>query len=313
MESLLRIHFESDTVESALSGHQQQLHRHGDLARWEQARAQLPTVSSGWHIDNGWLLAGAAVERPADLAETLKTFIPWRKGPLKLGGVAIDTEWRSDFKWDRMSPHLALAGKTVLDVGAGNGYFGWRMLEAGAALVVGCDPTQLFVMQHEVISHFTGPAPNVLLGLRLEDLPPGLAGFDVVFSMGVLYHRRDHQAHLADLAARLKPGGELVLETLVIPGQGEDLLAPEDRYANMRNVHALPTIALLSRWMDQAGYEAIRCLDVTPTTSAEQRTTEWMPFHSLAEALDPNDPSRTCEGHPAPLRAVMLARKRLAG
>lgn len=310
MKIQLSPHFDQATVEAALAAHVQQLQRHGDLPRWRQAQAELPVVPTGWHIDKGWLIAGKAALDQAALTESLKDFIPWRKGPLNLGGVAIETEWRSDLKWDRIAPHLDLAGKTVLDVGAGNGYFGWRMLEAGAALVVGCDPTQLFVVQHEVISHFSGPAPNVLLALRLEDLPAGLADFDVVFSMGVLYHRRDHLAHLADLGSRLKAGGELVLETLVIPGQEEHSLEPEDRYANMRNVHALPTVSLLSNWLEQAGYEDVRCVDVTPTTVDEQRTTEWMPFHSLAEALDPNDPDRTQEGYPAPLRAVMLAEKR---
>jgi tRNA (mo5U34)-methyltransferase len=174
--------------------------------------------------------------------------------------------------------------------------------------VVGCDPTQLFVIQHEVIGHFAGPVPNVLLALRLEELPEGLASFDTVFSMGVLYHRRDHQAHLSDLAARIKSGGELVLETLVIPGDDEAVLVPDDRYANMRNVHALPTVPMLERWLKQAGYIDIRSIDVTPTTSSEQRSTDWMPFHSLAQALDPHDASKTMEGHPAPLRAVVLAR-----
>lgn len=302
-------HFDQATVESAIAAHAAQLQRHGDLARWREAQSQLPQVDTGRRIEDGWLVAGEAVGDPAALREILKTFIPWRKGPVNLGGVAIETEWRSDWKWGRIAPHVDLAGKTVLDVGAGNGYFGWRMLDAGAGLVVGCDPTQLFVVQHEVIGHFAGPAPNVLLALRLEDLPDGLADFDTVFSMGVLYHRRDHLSHLADLAARLKAGGELVLETLVIPGNDELVLAPDGRYANMRNVHALPSVPLLARWLDEAGYRDIRCVDITPTTVKEQRTTDWMPFHSLAQALDPDDTGKTMEGHPAPLRAVMLGRR----
>jgi tRNA (mo5U34)-methyltransferase len=299
----------NEPLREAQEAHHAQLARHGDWPRWQAALARLPRVETGWRVEAGWLVAGDGVDDPATLRATLKDFIPWRKGPLKLGGVVIETEWRSDFKWDRIAPHVDLAGKRVLDVGAGNGYFGWRMLEAGAERVLGCDPTQLFVAQHEVIRHFAGPASNDLLALRLEDLPVGLAGFDTVFSMGVLYHRRDHLAHLRDLAARLAPGGELILETLIIEGDSLQPLAPEDRYANMRNVHALPTVALLIEWLDQAGYRDIHCLDVTATTSAEQGSTEWMPFHSLAEALDPGDPSRTREGHPAPLRAVMRASK----
>jgi tRNA (mo5U34)-methyltransferase len=34
-----------------------------------------------------------------------------------------------------------------------------------------------------------------------------------------------------------------------------------------------------------------------------------MTSESLAEFLDPNDPGKTIEGYPAPLRAVLVARK----
>jgi tRNA (mo5U34)-methyltransferase len=298
----------AEPAANLLRQHREHLDRHGDTARWRAVMAQLPQVESGWTMVDGRLVAGDPVADQHALRELLKTFVPWRKGPLRLGGVAIDTEWRSDLKWARIAGHLDLAGKRILDVGAGNGYFGWCMLDAGAEQVIGCDPTQLFVIQHEVIGHFAGPAANELLALRLEDLPPALAGFDVVFSMGVLYHRRDHLAHLSDLAARLAPGGQLVLETLIVPGDEMTRLTPSGRYANMRNVHALPTLPQLMDWLDQAGFVELTCVDVTATTRAEQRRTEWMPFHSLPEALDPNDPARTREGHPAPLRAMLLAR-----
>ncbi len=299
--------FGPDISKQALSAHARHLDRHGDLKRWQAAISELPLVDRRWQIINGCLEAGAEVDQPETLIKQLRTLIPWRKGPLKLGGVHIDTEWRSDLKWNRLAGAIDLRDKQVLDVGAGNGYFGWRMLEAGAARVIACDPTQLFVMQHEAISHFAGPAENYLLALRLEDLPDGMTGFDTVFSMGVLYHRRDHLAHLSDLARRLAQGGELVLETLIIPGEDRNVLVPQGRYANMRNVHALPTVSQLIDWMDAAGYEDIRLIDTTPTTSEEQRSTDWMPFHSLAEALDPVDAASTREGHPAPIRAVLAA------
>lgn len=302
--------FDTELVASIVHSHSKALARHGDLARWREAQTKLPAVQTGWQFRDRRLIAGNTAADLQELTETLRTFIPWRKGPLELGGVGIDTEWRSDWKWARIAPHVDLTDQRVLDVGCGNGYFGWAMLAAGAQQVIGCDPTQLFVIQHEVISHFAGEANHQILALRLEDLPPELNEFDTVFSMGVIYHRRDHLAHLTDLAARLRPGGQLVLETLIIDGKTETLLAPEDRYANMRNVHALPTVALLQRWLQQAGYTDIDCVDITPTTTQEQRTTEWMPFHSLPEALNPTDPTRTREDHPSPLRAVVLARKK---
>ncbi len=305
----LVVDYDPATARSALKAHTRHLNQHGDSLRWQAVVDHLPLVQQQWRMVDGWLEAGSEYEDPETLAESLRELIPWRKGPVKLGGVAIDTEWRSDLKWSRLADPIDLRDKRILDVGAGNGYFGWCMLSAGARRVIACDPTPLFVMQHQAIRHFTGPAENHLLALRLEDMPVEIGEFDTVFSMGVLYHRRNHLAHLIDLARRLAPGGELVLETLIIPGEDRNVLVPEGRYANMRNVHALPTVSELEDWLEQAGYANIRCIDITPTTRQEQRQTEWMPFHSLAEALDPDEPDKTREGHPRPRRTIMLAEK----
>ncbi len=279
--------------------------RHGDLPKWQAAVDALPEVESGWRIDNGVLVAGGAADDLEALSETLEALIPWRKGPLRLGGVDIDTEWRSDWKWNRIARHVELQGRRVLDIGAGNGYFGWRMLADGAEQVVGCDPTLVFYMQYRAIKHFAGESNHLLLPLKFEQLP-ARADFDTVFSMGVLYHRKNPHEHLQRIRDHLAAGGRAVVETLIIPGDGDDELDPPDRYANMRNVHHLPTARRLLRWFEDNGFGHARIVDVTPTTSEEQRTTEWMPFHSLANALADGD-RLTVEGHPPPLRATAIA------
>ncbi len=301
--------FGGPLADALVEQHDNWLNRHGNWPAWCQMRDTLPAVTQRWRLQDGCLTAGEDVDQPDLLTEQLKSFIPWRKGPVCLGGVAIDTEWRSDFKWTRLARHINLRDEQVLDVGAGNAYFGWCMLAAGARRVFGCDPTQLFIAQHEVIRHFAGLAANHLIAARLEDLPPALSGFDRVFSMGVLYHRRDPLEHLNALKARLRPGGGLVLETLILDGPDDQVLVPPDRYANMRNVHALPTRQRLESWLQASGWTATEWIDITATTSAEQRRTEWMPFHSLSEALSADDPTLTREGLPAPLRAIVLARK----
>lgn len=270
---------------------------------------------------------GAIAPDQNKLAETLMQLHPWRKGPLQLGGCFIDTEWRSDWKWDRLAPHLDLQDKQVLDIGCGNGYFGWRMLAAGARQVVGIDPTLLFVMQWQACRHFAGDLPNYVLPLGIEDLPLGgpeegspPVNMDTVLSMGVLYHRRDPVEHLRQIAALLTPGGEMVLETLVLPsGQAgsmdDEVLVPENRYARMRNVWAVPGTGKLLDWVAEAGFKNIRLVDVTTTQVSEQRSTDWMKFESLAESLaelpdkeKPGEkPGRTLEGYPAPTRAMILA------
>ena len=281
--------------------------RHGRLSEWQAALDRLPTAKPGWRVDHGVLVAGEPVAAQDTAVDALKRLVPWRKGPLRLAGVAIDTEWRSDWKWDRVAPRVDLAGRHVLDIGGGNGYFAWRMLDAGAASVTVCDPTLVFWMQHRAIARFAGPAALDFLPLRFEDLPT-VAAFDVVFSMGVLYHRRDPLEHLDRIAGQLVPGGMLVLETLILPGDGLEELDPPDRYANMRNVHRLPTAPRLAAWLEASGYVDIEVRDRTRTTTDEQRPTAWMPFHSLAHALAP-DGNATVEGHPPPLRAVVTARR----
>lgn len=284
-------------------------HPHGDLTRWRSAVDSLPAVEQVLKADSPAPSLGTAVQDTEALTSQLMELHPWRKGPLVLGGVRIDTEWRSDWKWNRLAPHVELSGARILDIGCGNGYFGLRMLEAGADLVVGIDPTLLFVMQHLACRHFSGDVPNYVLPLGIEDLPDGPADFDTVFSMGVLYHRRDHLEHLRKLRALLKNGSTLVLETLVLPKHRRGaLLVPEGRYARMRNVWAIPGIRLLADWINQAGFSDVEVVDVTATTPSEQRSTSWMQFESLDQALDPDDPSLTIEGHPAPVRAVAIAR-----
>ncbi|KAA9131501.1 tRNA 5-methoxyuridine(34)/uridine 5-oxyacetic acid(34) synthase CmoB [Marinihelvus fidelis] len=294
---------------SALAEHELATLGHGDLPRWQQALAALPAVVTRSELDHGAPRLGAPADDPGALRDTLMRLHPWRKGPLCLGGVEIDTEWRSDFKWDRVAPHLDLDGHTVLDVGCGNGYFGWRMLGAGAKCVVGIDPTPLFVMQWRAQAHFAGNLPNFVLPLKDTQLPCDLAGFDTVCSMGVLYHRRDPADHLARLMACLRPGGTLLLETLVLDQPGEAVMVPEGRYARMRNVWGVPTPGNLAGQLEQAGFIDVECVDLARTTVAEQRSTDWMRFESLPECLDPDDPSLTVEGHPAPVRAVMRAKR----
>jgi len=280
--------------------------RHGDLPKWQAALDALPEVETGWHIEDGVLVAGERVEDSRALTDTLKQFIPWRKGPVQLGGVAIDTEWRSDWKWNRIAPRVDLKGQRVLDIGAGNGYFGWRMLADGAAQVVGCDPTLVFYTQYQAMEHFAGESPHLLLPLKFEQLP-ARADFDTVFSMGVLYHRKNPHEHLQRIRDHLTPTGTAVIETLIIPGKGDDELDPKDRYANMRNVHHLPTEERLLRWIMEAGFSTAEIVDVTRTTVEEQRATDWMPFHSLVNALA-DDAERTIEGFTPPMRATALGR-----
>lgn len=285
---------------------------HGDLPKWRQVLASLPSCESrAAELTGPVVTAGPDAFAPAEreqVRELLMKLAPWRKGPFQVGDILIDAEWRSDRKWARLEDAISpLANRLVLDVGCGNGYYALRIRGMDARLVVGVDPMLLYVAQHAAIRHFMPPQPVHVLPLSMQELPH-TGSFDTVFSMGVLYHQRAARKHLDELRRALKPEGELVLETLILPGRLKEARTP-GRYARMRNVWLLPTLPLLLDWLEEAGFAGARTADVSTTTHVEQRRTDWMTFESLTEALDPDDPSLTIEGWPAPQRAVVVSRR----
>tara|TARA_R110000782_G_scaffold129164_1_gene220731 strand:+ start:4421 stop:5392 length:972 start_codon:yes stop_codon:yes gene_type:complete len=288
---------------------------HGDYARWKSTVDSLPAISPS-HIllDSNIVHIGNTTDCSEDVAkellQQLKILMPWRKGPYNLFGCLIDTEWRSDLKWSRLDKFIKpLDERVVLDIGCGNGYYGWRMLGNNARHVVGLDPTLLFFMQFSAIKKYIPNANIDLLPFGIQELPDFQLNFDTVFSMGVIYHRRDPLEHLNQCFNCLKAGGELVLESLVVDDKNMDVLIPEDRYAKMSNVWAVPSTAIMIHWAERAGFQNARIIDVTQTTSDEQRKTEWMKFESLSDFLDKEDRTKTIEGYPAPTRAILLADK----
>lgn len=287
---------------------------HGKFKAWFNAVEHLPeTVPDQRDLRNSVSATAQpdlGVGQKEGIETLLRELMPWRKGPFNLYGIHINTEWRSDWKWQRVLPHLSsLQGRTVLDVGCGSGYHLWRMVGAGAHLAVGIDPMQLFLCQFEAVRKLLGNDQRAhLLPLGIEQLPK-LAAFDTVFSMGVLYHRRSPLDHLYQLKNQLVSDGELVLETLVIEGDEHQVLMPGDRYAQMRNVYFIPSAAALVKWLEKCGFVDVRIVSHCVTTLEEQRRTDWMTSESLADFLDDHDHSKTIEGYPAPLRAVIIARK----
>ncbi|MBE3652858.1 tRNA 5-methoxyuridine(34)/uridine 5-oxyacetic acid(34) synthase CmoB [Vibrio navarrensis] len=287
---------------------------HGDFDRWLRALNKISAntpdnidIKQSVTISNNQPMPIGELKK---LESLLRTFHPWRKGPYHVHGIHIDTEWRSDWKWDRVLPHISpLKHRSVLDVGCGNGYHMWRMLGEGARLCVGIDPSHLFLIQFEAIRKLMGDDQRAhLLPLGIEQLPK-LEAFDTVFSMGVLYHRRSPLDHLIQLKDQLVAGGELILETLVIEGDENAVLVPKERYAQMRNVYFFPSARALKVWLELVGFEQVRIVDENVTSIGEQRSTDWMTHNSLPDYLDSSDPSKTVEGYPAPRRAVLIAKK----
>ncbi len=286
-----------------------------DIAKWQSAIDNFPKViPSKIDFSQSTISIGDSTDCTEDenslLRKSLMELHPWRKGPYNLFGNFIDTEWRSDWKWDRLKEHITiLKNRKVLDVGSGNGYHCWRMLGEGAKSVIGIDPFMLSLFQFYAISNFLKSKSLWLLPLKMEEFPEQTKFFDTVFSMGVLYHRRSPFDHLYELRDALQSKGELVLETLVIDGKLGEVLVPEGRYAQMRNVWFIPSTLTLESWLKKSGFNNVRLVNVTTTTTDEQHKTDWMKFDSLSDFLSPSDSSKTIEGYPAPKRAIFIANK----
>lgn len=312
--------FYDHIAESKLSPHLDTMRKfidsafiNNDITKWQSAIDSFPKITpSVIDLNKNAIQIGAendcSDKERLELRKQLMKLHPWRKGPYNLFGNYIDTEWRSDWKWDRLKNDISsLKNKNVLDVGCGNGYHSWRILGEGAKSVIGIDPFLLSLYQFSAIKHFVGKKQIWLLPFKMEQFPQSTRYFDTVFSMGVLYHRRSPFDHLIELRDSLQNGGELILETLIIDGKAGEVLVPDKRYAKMRNVWFIPSTLTLELWLKKIGFKNIRFIDVTKTTFNEQRKTEWMIFESLSDFLDPQNPELTIEGYTAPKRAIFIS------
>ncbi len=281
--------------------------RHGHFDRWlstvESLAAELPSTFAT-QLDADAVRAShdneAAYKK--NIESALTALMPWRKGPFELCGVDLDCEWRSDWKYQRLlDAGLDVEGKTVLDVGTGNGYFLYRLLGSGARFAFGLDPSWHYFAQFLLLQQFM-KNPNVaFLPLTLDEAP--LKQFDCTLSMGVLYHRRDPLAFLAQLRDTIVSGGQLVIETLVVEGDEQTVYMPEKRYAGMHNVWFLPSTVALSKWLRRLGLNIEYIGEPVITTVEEQRQTRWMQSHSLAQFLQIDNNMRP------PQRAIVIASK----
>ncbi|GAA4816738.1 tRNA U34 carboxymethyltransferase [Marinicella pacifica] len=283
----------------------------GDLPRWQQAYENLPNLTIEL-IDlkaDAITVSGSCNDnQKQQLLTSLETLIPWRKGPFSLFDVEIDAEWRSDMKWQRLLDSLPdLTYKTVLDVGCGNGYYLLKMAAYQPQVLLGIEPGILQHVQFWAVQKYAQTMAT-MLPLKIQQMPKSFPYFDVVFSMGVLYHRKSPIEHLEHLKSLLSPQGTLVLETLIVDGDEQTCLVPAGRYAQMRNVWFLPSVAMLSGWLEKVGFKNVEVTDVSITTTEEQRSTEWMRFHSLPQFLT-EDENHTVEGHQPPKRAIFICQE----
>ncbi len=238
--------------------------------------------------------------------KVMRGFIPWRKGPYNVFGIDIDAEWRSCRKWDRVLPFLPdLENKVVADIGASNGYYMFRMVPHKPKAVIGFEPYLQHYFTFHTLNSFAGLTNLHMELLGVEHLGRFTNSFDVIFLMGILYHRISPLESLKEVKKSMKKGGTLIVESQAIPGEEAVALFPERRYAKAPGTYFVPTAICLKNWLLRAGFIDVEICCSHPMSSKEQRRTEWMQFESYTDFIDPDNPALTVEGYPAPLRVFL--------
>jgi tRNA (mo5U34)-methyltransferase len=241
--------------------------------------------------------------------KTMRDFMPWRKGPFEVFGTSINAEWRSERKWNRVLPELPdLRDRIVADIGCNNGYYMFRMAQHEPKLVMGFEPYLQHYFTFKTLNAFAGVESLSVELLGLEHITLFRSCFDVVFLMGILYHRSSPVDVLRDIRTAMRPEGVLIVESQGIPGNEPQALFPEHRYAKVPGTYFVPTGACLANWLSRAGFADVKIFYSHPMSSEEQRRTEWMVFESYEDFIDKSDPSLTVEGYPAPIRIFAKAK-----
>ncbi|MDD5372095.1 MAG: tRNA 5-methoxyuridine(34)/uridine 5-oxyacetic acid(34) synthase CmoB [Sulfurimonas sp.] len=269
-------------------------------------REALDSLQDGcWEVELGNAVTiSGDINDPVYVESVARMMMPWRKGPFKLFDTYIDSEWRSDIKYNLLRKHFNLKDRRVADIGCNNGYYLFRMQEDSPKLLVGFDPSPLFKTQFDFINHFV-KSDIVYELLGVEHLEFYEEKFDTIFCLGVLYHRSDPVGMLKSLYKGLDNGGEVILDTFYIEGDDEMCLCPESSYSKIPNIYFVPTVKALKNWCLRAGFDSFEVLETSKTDSSEQRKTSWIEGQSLEDFLDKNDNTKTVEGYSAPARVYV--------
>ena len=307
-------------LDAVLAARETALNKINRLGSWDKVRENLellPMPQNGIstkNLNSNFITIGTTEDltepQHKNLDKTLRSLIPWRVGPYSLFGHEINTEWNSKYKWERIVPLLGnLESKRIADIGCNNGYFMMRMLEQDPHFILGVDPVIRCMYQFFLLQRYLQSSKLAFEPIGIDDMSLFPNVFHLVICMGVIYHQKDPLKSLRAIYESLLTKGRIVLESMVIPGEEAIALCPPERYTKMRNAYFIPTAECMRSWLTRVGFEEVEIVSVVPTEENEQKRTEYSPDESLEDFLDKDDPSKTVEGYPAPLRALVIGHK----
>ncbi|MFZ3355738.1 MAG: DUF1698 domain-containing protein [Thermoplasmata archaeon] len=189
--------------------------------------------------------------------------IPWwhriQVGPFVTPGQT------SSFAQDWLGSCLpqSFEGRSVLDIGAWDGYFSFLAEERGARRVVAIDNLK------NLEAHPTGSAGFQLAkrvrGSNVEfhtldvyECDQLAEKFDVIFFFGVYYHLHSPIYALEKIRKLLAPGGTLYMEGLIRSGRDPSILVLNGEFGSSN--HSDPTIPAVRRMVTKAGFTSIKTM-----------------------------------------------------
>ena len=288
---------------------------HGNHYKWIKILKSLPNISTSYlNYSNSSIIIGKKNEindaQTKTLEKELLKLSPWRKGPFNIFGLEIDSEWRSEKKWQRIQSYLPnINGMRIADIGCSNGYYSFKLLELQPDLIVGMDKTALYIIQFLALKAYVKQIQElIVLPCSSEEFNFNKINFDLILSMGVLYHSKNPSTHLNSLRYLLKKNGYIILETIVSNKSANIDIKKNQTYAGMKNVRTIFTKKNLNDLMIFHGFKNIEIINDSFTDSNEQRSTKWMSGKSFKDFTLPN--GNTLEGYPPVCRSILVAQKK---
>jgi len=288
---------------------------HGNHYKWIKILKSLPNISTSYlNYSNSSIIIGKKNEindaQTKTLEKELLKLSPWRKGPFNIFGLEIDSEWRSEKKWQRIQSYLPnINGMRIADIGCSNGYYSFKLLELQPDLIVGMDKTALYIIQFLALKAYVKQIQELItLPCSSEEFNFKKINFDLILSMGVLYHSKNPSTHLNSLRYLLKKNGYIILETIVSNKSANIDIKKNQTYAGMKNVRTIFTKKNLNDLMIFHGFKNIEIINDSFTDSNEQRSTKWMSGKSFKDFTLPN--GNTLEGYPPVCRSILVAQKK---
>jgi tRNA (mo5U34)-methyltransferase len=155
-----------------------------------------------------------------------------------------------------LQPYLDFVDKDCLDIGCNSGFFSFKLAQKGNR-VLGIDLQQSgckTIDQAYFANSILQTGAHFLNG-NFMNLP--LKQYDVVMFLGVLYHLKDYEAGLDKVAALVKPGGILFLETAF---KGETEFNPEGM-AHDKTTYFIPSQEWVFAALMKRGFKVVRRID----------------------------------------------------